>query len=65
MVDETAWERVDGGVKWAVVTVGGGGGNDIDNTEQMWLEQGRTVMGGGRLDQAIQKKARVVGETLG
>ena len=51
MVDETEWEKLDGAVKWAVVTVGG---NDVDNTERVWVEQGWKVTEGGQLDQIIK-----------
>ena len=43
MVDETEWEKLDGAVKWAMVTVGG---NDVDNTERVWVEQGWKVTEG-------------------
>ena len=29
------WERLDGALKWPVVTAGG---NDLDNTERVWME---------------------------
>ena len=61
MVDETEWEKLDGALQWAVVTVGG---NDIVNTERVWLEQGWTVTQGGRLDQIIREKLELWGKLL-
>ena len=61
MVDETEWEKLDGAVKWAVVTVGG---NDVDNTERVWVEQGWKVTEGGRLDRIIKEKLELWGKLL-
>ena len=54
-------DGADGALKWAVVTVEG---NDIDNIERVWMEQGRTVTRGGRLEQIIHEKLELWGKLL-
>jgi hypothetical protein len=61
MVRETEWEKLGGVVRWVVIEVGG---NDIENTERIWEEQGKVVAEGSWLRKIINIKLDMWRELL-